>query len=274
MNAPSIPARRFFRVDPRLVHATTMNVWVPTTGARTVLVVDGSVASDPRRRAIIELSAMGAAEIRFANEAAAAEMLNRLAAQDPALVLFSDLPAVERSVDAGLRIDRLNIGHLPEAPDRAPIHPAVHIGPRDTEIVQRLFNRGIEVIIQPLPSDKMIAAPRPKDPSGPHPMVKVGRIDTALRVLNAKGLHLRAAHLLAHLAGKLPCEVHIGPNKSHRVNAKSLLGLTTLGATCGTELLVSVEGPDAEDSMKQIKDLFASGFDEGADWTPDSGETS
>lgn len=266
-----LAARRWFRVDPRLVHATTMNVWVPTTGARTVLVVDGNVAEDPRRRAIIELSAMGAAEVRFANEAAAAEMLARVAETDPALVLFSSLDSVELSLDHGLKVCRLNIGHLPEAPDRSPLHPAVHIGPRDIEIVERLYQRGIEVIVQPLPSDKALPAPRPKPAVVAAPLSS-GRIDDQLRVMNAKGLHLRAAHLLAHLAGKLPCEVQIGPSKSHRVNAKSLLGLTTLGATCGTELHVTVEGPNAEESMKQIRVLFASGFDEGADWTPDRGD--
>lgn len=266
------PARRHFRVDPRLIHATTMNTWVPATGARTVLVVDGAVAQDHRRRAILELSAMGAAEVRFANEAAAAEMLGRIPSSDPALVLFSTLEAAERAQQLGLAIDQLNIGHLPEAPGRAPIHPAVHIGPEDLEVVERLHQRGVNVIVQPLPSDKVLPAPRPRPRSEPPVVGALLRAEAKLRVVNAKGLHLRAAHLLANLAGKLPCDVQIAPARGGRVNAKSLLGLTTLGAGCGTLLHVTVEGEEAPDSLEKIRVLFASGFDEGVDWTPGSGE--
>jgi phosphotransferase system HPr (HPr) family protein len=262
----SLDVARYFRVDPRLVHATTMNVWVPTTGAKSLLVVDSEVAEDHRRRVILELSAMGAVDVRFSDETNANFVLSE--SPNPALVLFSTLESVERAVDAGLEVDRLNIGHLPEAPGRMPVHPAVHIGPRDLEVVHRLEGRGIEVFVQPLPTDKAQPAIRQR-PSMAPPSAKPTKALATVRVVNAKGLHLRAAHLLAHLAGTLPCEVHIGLQRGDPVNAKSLLGLTTLGAGCGTLLEVSVEGFDSQQSMDQIKTLFASGFEEGVDWTPD-----
>lgn len=298
---PPVRAERLFRVDPRLVHATMMNVWVPTTGARLLLIADATVAADTRRRAILEMSAMGEAEVRFTTELEAAAELERCDPAAPVIVLFSSLEDALRAVQAGLRVDRLNVGHVPEAPGRMPMHPAVHLGPPDYSVIEHLQARGTFVFVQPLPQDKAIeVARRPSTPpagadSGPRrrdsdpdrlravldgaPATdgllaldgqtdhEAKRIGEQLRVVNAKGLHLRAAHRLAHLAGKLPCEVRVASDDGGSVNAKSLLGLTTLGATCGTLLEVEVEGAEAEASMRAIRDLFATGFDEGADWT-------
>src|SRR5262245_11652835 len=47
-----------YRVDPRLVHATLMNAWVPSISAQQLVIVDTEVASDPRARNILAMSAM------------------------------------------------------------------------------------------------------------------------------------------------------------------------------------------------------------------------
>lgn len=262
-------AERLFRVDPRLVHATMMNVWVPTTGARALIVADARLVVDSTKRAILEMSAMGLVDVRFVAET---EVGPALAACDPHLaviVLFSDLEGVEAAVEAGLEIDRLNLGHVPEGPGRTEVLPPVHLGPADFEIIERLQAKGLEVFMQPLPNDRATVIPRrssERPSSSPPPP---SRAEARLRVVNDRGLHLRAAHVLAHLAGGLPCEVQIGyPNQM--VNAKSLLGLTTLGATCGTLLDVHVDGADAAGALGRIRDLFATGFDEGVHWVGDS----
>jgi phosphocarrier protein len=127
----------------------------------------------------------------------------------------------------------------------------------------------VEVIVQPLPSDKAIHAPRSRTTL---PAVEAAptRAERSLRVRNAKGLHLRAAQTLAQLAAELPGEVQVAYGGS-KVNAKSLLGLTTLGASCGTLLEVTVDGPGAAGSLDRIDALFASGFEEGVDWSSEDG---
>jgi phosphocarrier protein HPr len=167
--------------------------------------------------------------------------------------------------------------------------PAVHFGSHDRAIARRLERRGVSVYIQPLPRDEKIPV-RDLDPSGErkpsglfnsqtadmpiphlHPERRPStagaavpqRMAAKLRVINERGLHLRAAHALAHLAASLPENVQVS-NGPDSVNAKSLLGLTTLGATCGTVLEVVVTGPNPAAAMDKIRALFAGGFDEGA----------
>jgi phosphotransferase system HPr-like phosphotransfer protein len=47
------------------------------------------------------------------------------------------------------------------------------------------------------------------------------------------------------------------------VNGKSLLGIATLGATCGTSVDVETSGAGAVAAMVQLEQLFATGFGEG-----------
>ncbi|MCC7384451.1 MAG: HPr family phosphocarrier protein [Deltaproteobacteria bacterium] len=267
----SLPALRHFRVDPRLVHATTMTTWVPALSAKEVVVVDDEVFDDPRRRSILSLSAMGAAEVRFAGLDTAAAVLGECPVQHPALVLFSSLDAALAAVERGLQVRRLVIGHLPEGPGRVAVHPAVHLGEADLAIVDQLIDRGVEVVVQALPSDKAIPATRFKPKLSSIPAPPPQRVVRVMHVVNSKGLHLRAAHVLAQLAGRLTAEVHVAASHT-RVNAKSLLGLTTLGAGCGTRVEVTVEGPGAAEAIEEIDALFASGFDEGVDWSPELNE--
>lgn len=80
-------------------------------------------------------------------------------------------------------------------------------------------------------------------------------------VQNTQGLHARPADLLVRLANRFRSDVHLG-KAGQWVDAKSILSVMTLGATCGTELSVSAQGADAEEALRAIGELFDGGFDE------------
>ena len=261
-------AQRLFRVDPRLVHATMMNVWVPSTSAQILLIGNRELSMDHKKRAILEMSAMGLVDVRFTHESSVAASLQACSPDAVVIVLFSSIESALEASQSGLQIDRLNVGHVPEGPGRTEVHPAVYLGPRDFEVIDALQGLGVEVFVQPLPNDKATVVPRRSEAPEPEAPPEITRMVEALRVVNERGLHLRAAHVLAHAAAALPCSVMVAGD-GPPVNAKSLLGLTTLAATCGTLLEVTVEGPDAAASMDKLRALFASGFEEGVDWVDD-----
>ncbi|MBI2376012.1 MAG: HPr family phosphocarrier protein [Deltaproteobacteria bacterium] len=255
----------YFRVDPRLVHATTMSSWVPELGAQIILIVDSELAEDSRRRTICELSAMGQLEVLFSAEERAHGAVSSLRSNN-VLVLFSSLGSVERAMQQGLHIPRLNVGHLPSGPGKRELHPAVHVSEEDLETITRIESLGAEVFVQPLPRDGAIAidtGPRILPSTKPIPRGPSDRSAFArLRVRNERGLHLRAAQTLAELAGTLSADVKVG-NGREFVNAKSLLGLTTLAAGPGSWLEIQVDGPDARKGLAAISRLFETGFGEG-----------
>lgn len=87
------------------------------------------------------------------------------------------------------------------------------------------------------------------------------RIEEELVIKNQLGMHLRPAQRFVQTVLKFQSDVHVHKG-DQRVNAKSIMGLLTLAAACGTRLLVICEGDDAEDALNAVKDLIESGFGE------------
>jgi len=80
-------------------------------------------------------------------------------------------------------------------------------------------------------------------------------------VKNTLGIHARPAATLARRASEFESEIYI-TFKGNRVNAKSIMGLLTLGAARGSRLVASCKGPDAHEALAAVKEVFESGFGE------------
>jgi phosphocarrier protein HPr len=86
-------------------------------------------------------------------------------------------------------------------------------------------------------------------------------IRVELLIENRLGLHARAAARFVHTANEF--EAHIAVKKEHmRVNGKSILGLLTLAAACGTRVTLMADGPDEELAIQTLTRLIHSRFGE------------
>ncbi|MEN0110362.1 MAG: HPr family phosphocarrier protein [Planctomycetota bacterium] len=82
-------------------------------------------------------------------------------------------------------------------------------------------------------------------------------------VSNDEGLHARPAELVARTAMAHAAEVTLVRGE-HRVDAKSILDLLTLGAAKGVELVIEATGDDAEQAADAVAELINRGFDSNA----------
>ena len=85
------------------------------------------------------------------------------------------------------------------------------------------------------------------------------RVEKSLKVLNPLGLHARAAAQLVKVTGRAPCEVTLSCD-GESVNGKSIMGVLTLAAAQGSDVLVTCAGAGAVDAMAQIEAVFVAGF--------------
>ena len=83
----------------------------------------------------------------------------------------------------------------------------------------------------------------------------------SMRLVNKLGLHARAAMKLSELAARYQSTIMIR-YKNHEINAKSILNVMALAATCGSELELSTEGPDEQEAMAKITALIENRFGE------------
>lgn len=84
-------------------------------------------------------------------------------------------------------------------------------------------------------------------------------IEKKVVLKNRLGLHARAASLLVNTAMKFNSSIYLVKD-SEEVNAKSILGILTLSASKGSELIIKAEGEDEEEAIKEIENLIENKF--------------
>lgn len=87
-------------------------------------------------------------------------------------------------------------------------------------------------------------------------------ISRRFTIINARGLHARAATKLVQLAGKFPCEITVAGPDGEPANAKSVMGVLLLCGGVGTVIEVRARGTNADTAVTAIGELIANKFGE------------
>ncbi len=86
-------------------------------------------------------------------------------------------------------------------------------------------------------------------------------IERRVRIVNELGLHARPAAEFVKLASKFKSEIRV-TRDDMTVNGKSIMGVMTLAAEQGCELVITANGVDAEEAVSALAALVESGFRE------------
>ena len=72
------------------------------------------------------------------------------------------------------------------------------------------------------------------------------------------GLEARPVAVLVQIASQFESTIHI-ECEDKKVNAKSIMGMMSLGLAAGEEVVVTAEGVDEEQAMEKIEEYLNSG---------------
>ncbi|HEU5181366.1 MAG TPA: HPr family phosphocarrier protein [Candidatus Polarisedimenticolia bacterium] len=86
-------------------------------------------------------------------------------------------------------------------------------------------------------------------------------ITREVTLINVLGLHARAAARWVQVASRFTSRITLSKD-GRTVDAKSILGVLMLAASLGERLLLSAEGPDAEQAVDALAALVRSRFGE------------
>ena len=81
------------------------------------------------------------------------------------------------------------------------------------------------------------------------------------KIINKLGLHARAAAKLLEVTKRFSSSIQIQHNEKS-CDAKSILGLMTLAASCGAIVTIIAEGDDETQAVAAISELIDNYFDE------------
>ena len=85
--------------------------------------------------------------------------------------------------------------------------------------------------------------------------------EVILTIQHITGLHARPAAMFVQTANGYRSIIKVQYNE-REVNAKSIMGIMTLGASQGAVLTVSAEGEDAAQALDSLRELVESNFGE------------
>ena len=89
----------------------------------------------------------------------------------------------------------------------------------------------------------------------------MARLERTFLIVNTLGLHARAAAQLVQTANRFGAEVQVSKDGAE-VNGKSIMGVLTLAAAKGTEIVVACDGEDAPAAMAALASIIENGFGE------------
>lgn len=87
-------------------------------------------------------------------------------------------------------------------------------------------------------------------------------ISRSLTIINRLGLHARAATRLVNCASEFNARIIVRKG-TRSINGKSIMGVLTLAASPGTELVIEASGDDEEQAIEAIARLILARFGEG-----------
>jgi len=91
----------------------------------------------------------------------------------------------------------------------------------------------------------------------------VTRLSRTVTIVNQKGLHARASAKFVTFVSRLPEGIKVEVEKDGQlVTGTSIMGLMMLGAAQGSEVIIHVEGEQAELASEKLVGLVVDGFGE------------
>lgn len=82
-------------------------------------------------------------------------------------------------------------------------------------------------------------------------------IEKNMTIKIKSGLEARPVALLVQIASQFESTIYV-ENGTKRVNAKSIMGMMTLGLSAGEEVMVLANGEDEERAIKKIEEYLSS----------------
>jgi len=80
-------------------------------------------------------------------------------------------------------------------------------------------------------------------------------------IRNQYGIHARPAALFVKTCSRFEADV-IVEKDGNKVSGKSIMGMMTLEASCGSKITVTADGSDAEQVLNELQKLVEGKFEE------------
>jgi len=142
----------FVRIDDRLIHGQVCTAWLKTyTNVKHVMCIDDFTSKDPFMQKMFQLLIPKEISIEILTvEGAIKTCLAGL--PKPTMIIAKTPKTIKALVDAGVDIDKFNIGGMGMSGTRKKFYQNISADDEERAIMQELLDKGVKIEIQIIPA--------------------------------------------------------------------------------------------------------------------------
>ena len=140
------------RVDFRLIHGQVITRWLTQCQINEIVTIDTALSKDAFMQEVFKMAAPKGVKITIVNvEDAVKRQQEGAFDKNRVMVLFKGVAELNAAVQAGLKLEKVQIGGLGGGPGRKAVNNAITLDRADADILLELEKMGIEIYFQTTP---------------------------------------------------------------------------------------------------------------------------
>ena len=147
------------RIDDRLIHGQVATQWVADSRANNIYIVDDETAEDEFAVMVCKGLAPLRTEVFVLKTEDSFDVLKEVAESDDkrGLILVKTPQPLYEMIEHGVPLKKIVVGGMGKRVDRKPFYKAISASDEEIELLKKMENDGVEVVVQIVPSDKAIS---------------------------------------------------------------------------------------------------------------------
>ena len=145
------PTVALTRIDNRLIHGQVASQWTRETKADILLVASDETAADKFRQELMNMAAPAGVTTMYVPVDDVKKVLEEKCGDKRVMILVANPLDAKRLQEAGVKIERLNIGNMHMAEGKHQVATTVAVDDTDKAYLKQLADNGAELFIQRVP---------------------------------------------------------------------------------------------------------------------------
>ncbi|KRN33208.1 mannose/fructose/sorbose PTS transporter subunit IIB [Weissella halotolerans] len=142
------------RIDSRLLHGQVATAWTKSVQPDRIIVVSDGVSKDDLRKTLLIQAAPVGVKVNVIPIQKLIDIWDDPRFKDTkALLLFETPQDVEKAVEGGVQLEKVNIGSMSHSEGKRMVTNAIAVDDADVKVLKNLRDHGISFDVRKVPSD-------------------------------------------------------------------------------------------------------------------------
>lgn len=143
------------RVDYRLVHGQVVVRWSKAVDTDRIVVIDDVLCKDEMMALIYKMAAPKNYAFSLLGTSEFMEQWKEGAfGEETLLILFQSVAACEKAFEAGLPMEKVQLGNCPKSPGKTDVCKYIFLDETEFTLLEKMNQAGVEIYMQNVPDDR------------------------------------------------------------------------------------------------------------------------